>query len=309
MVKPDLTTFLGKIKLENPLVLASGILGNTADLLVRVARAGAGAVTTKSIGPRENMGHPSPNIVEVNCGYINAMGLPNPGIQKFVEEVKKYKLTCSKPLIGSIYGSTEKEYALVAEKMSEAGADIIELNVSCPHSKEGIINIGWDAKLVSRVVKSVKDVVNKPVFLKLPGNTNIKSLKEVVNSAIKYGIDGFTAINTLPAMAIDVETMLPILGNTVGGLSGPAIKPIGVRIVYELRKITDLPIIGVGGVKTHIDVLEYVLAGANAVAIGSALVHDKEITIFKEIQKNLEEYLAKKNIKTIRELIGLIHRK
>ncbi len=309
MVKPDLTTFLGKIKLENPLVLASGILGNTADLLIRVAKSGAGAVTTKSIGPRENMGHPSPNIVEVECGYINAMGLPNPGILKFVGEIRKYKLKCRKPLIGSIYGSTEKEYGFVAERMDEAGADIIELNVSCPHSRENIINIGWDPKLVSNVIKNVKEVVDKPVFLKLPGNTNLKNLRDVVNAAIKHEVDGFTAINTLPAMAVDVETMLPILGNKVGGLSGLAVKPIGVRIVYEVRKITDLPIIGVGGVRTYRDVLEYILVGANAVAMGSALVHDKKITVFREIKGKLEEHLAERNIKTIRELIGLIHGK
>ncbi|MGQ4892537.1 MAG: dihydroorotate dehydrogenase [Candidatus Njordarchaeia archaeon] len=307
-MKNKLEIKLGKIKLDNPLILASGILGNTAELLIRVAKAGAGAVTTKSIGLRENRGHPEPNIVQVECGYLNAMGLPNPGVDAFVEEIQIYKKNCKKPLIASVFGTNEDEYSQVAEKLYRAGADIIELNVSCPHSKEGIINIGWDPNTTRKIVESVKNTVSIPIFLKLPGNTNLKNLRETVEASIDAGVDGFTAINTLPAMAINIDTGVAYLGNVVGGLSGPAIKPVGVRIVYEVRKITDLPIIGVGGVKSFADVVEYMMAGANAVGIGTALVGDREIGIFKRIKGDLIKYLDEKGLGNIGELVGVVHK-
>jgi len=306
MTKINLETEIGGIKLENPLVLASGILGNTAELLVRVAKAGAGAVTTKSIGPYKNEGHKGPNIVEVNCGYINAMGLPNPGVEIFKKEIKRYKEMCSTPLIASVFGTTEEDFAHVASELYKAGADLIELNVSCPHSKEGILNIGLNPKATEKVIKRVKENISAPLLLKVPGNTNIESLKEVIVASINAGIDGFTAINTLPAMAIDIETQRPILGFGIGGLSGPAIKPVAVRIVYEIRKITDLPIIGVGGVLTYKDAIEFLLAGANAVGIGTALTKDKDLKIFKEILQGLQSYMEKKSIKSIKDIAGLI---
>ena len=305
----DLSVELTGIKLGNPLILASGILGNTAELLVRVAKAGAGAVTTKSIGPTKNEGHKGPNIVEVDCGYINAMGLPNPGVQIFKEEIKRYKELCETPIIASIFGATEDEFAYVASELHKAGADLIELNVSCPHSKEEILNIGLNPEATKKVVKAVKNVVKAPIFLKVPGNTNIESLKKVLLAAISAGIDGFTAINTLPAMSIDVETQKPILGFGIGGLSGPAIKPVAVRIVYEIRKMTTLPIIGVGGITTYEDVIEFLIAGANAVGIGTALVKDKELKTFKKITEGLLSYMRRKEIVTINDLSGIIVKK
>ena len=306
MPKVNLETEISGIKLKTPLVLASGILGNTAELLMRVAKAGAGAVTTKSIGPEKNEGHKGPNIVEVNCGYLNAMGLPNPGADIFENEIKRYKKACTTPLIASVFGTTEEAFASVASKLCEAGADLIELNVSCPHSKEGILNIGLDPKATGKVVKAVKNAVDVPVLLKLPGNTNIESLKKVVLEAIKYEIDGFTAINTLPAMSIDIETQMPILGFGIGGLSGPAIKPVAVRIVYEIRKITDLPIIGVGGVSTFEDAVEFIIAGANAVGVGTALTKDKELKTFKKIIDGLIAYMEEKGFSSIKDFSGII---
>ena len=294
------------VKLENPLVLASGVLGNTSELLIRVAKAGAGAVTTKSIGPRPNPGYRGPNIVEVSCGYVNAMGLPNPGAENFKGEIEKYKNETDTPIIASVYGSTEEDFAFVAKKLANAGADIIELNVSCPHSREGIINIGLNPRATRSIVEAVKSEVKVPVFVKMPGNTNIPSLLEVAKEAINGGVDGFTAINTLPAMAIDIETFKPLIGYGVGGLSGPAIKPVAIRIVYELRKITDLPIIGVGGVTNYRDVIEFILAGANAVGIGTALVWDPEIKIFERIKRGIKEYMINKGIKSIHELVGAV---
>ncbi|MCD6484353.1 MAG: dihydroorotate dehydrogenase [Candidatus Odinarchaeota archaeon] len=309
MTKVNLETEICGIKLKNPLVLASGILGNTADLLFRVAKAGAGAVTTKSIGPHKNEGHKGPNIVEVNCGYINAMGLPNPGVEIFKEEIRGYKEMCDTPLIASVFGTSEEEFAYVASELYKAGADLIELNVSCPHSKEGILNIGLSPRATERVIKKVKEAINAPLLLKVPGNTNIGNLRDVVSASVNAGIDGFTAINTLPAMVIDIETQKSILGFGIGGLSGPAIKPVAVRIVYEIRKITDLPIIGVGGVSTYEDAIEFLLAGANAVGIGTALTKDKDLKIFKEILQGLISYMEKKGIRSIKDISGLIAKK
>jgi len=242
--------------------------------------------------------------VEVACGYINAMGLPNPGVASFKEEIRKYKKETNTPLIASVYGSTEDEFTIVSKELAKAGADIIELNVSCPHSKEEIINIGLDPKATRNVVEAVKSEVKLPVFVKMPGNTNISNLLEVAKEAIRGGVDGFTAINTLPAMVIDIETFKPMLGYGVGGLSGPAIKPVAIRVVFELRKITDLPIIGVGGATSYRDVVEFILAGANAVGIGTALVWDPEIKIFEKIQRELKDYMNRKGIGSLRDIIG-----
>jgi len=289
---------IGRIQLENPLILASGILGTNAEILCRLAKAGFAAVTTKSIGPYPNEGHPGPNVIEVPCGFINAIGLRNPGIDVFSEEIKKFKKICKKPLIVSIYANDTEGYGRVAKVAENSGADVIEVNVSCPHSKEKILNIGLDARLTAEVIEEVKKNVKRiPIFIKLPGNTNIPSFLDVAKSAIDSGIDGFVAINTLPAIAIDIEIGKPILGFKVGGLSGPAIKHVALRLVYELRKVTDLPIIGVGGITNYRDVLEFIATGANAVQIGSA-IGKYGTKIIRRILRNLTRYLEKekKNI-------------
>ncbi|MHA2060153.1 MAG: dihydroorotate dehydrogenase [Candidatus Ranarchaeia archaeon] len=302
-----LTTTINGLKLKTPLLLASGVLGITANLLGKVAKAGAGAVVTKSIGPNPKLGHPGPNVVGVKGGMLNAMGLPNPGVDAFVQEIQAYKkMNLSTPLIGSIFGSTTVEYVNVATAMEQAGVDVIELNVSCPHSTENVLNIGLDAKLCEGVVASVKRAITKPLWIKIPCNTNIPSLIAVVEGVERSGVDALVVSNTLPAMAIDVTTQQPILGNKIGGLSGSALKPVSLRLVYELFQKTSKPIIGAGGVNTWKDVVEYLLAGAVAVQIGTAVAQQTE-QVFQTISSNLNRYLTKNQISNVQDLVGLSH--
>ena len=304
MVSVDITAHVASLRLRNPIILASGVLGNTGAILRRVAEAGAGAVTTKSIGLEPRRGYANPTIVEVDCGFINAMGLPNPGVEEFVSELKIAK-EGGVPVIASVFGSNPKEYAYVAHKLEEAGADAIELNLSCPHAG-GLIQFSQDPEKTYEVVKEVKSTVKIPVFAKL--TAEVPRIAEIGLAAEKAGADGVTAINTLRAMAIDIELAVPVLANIFGGLSGRAIKPIAVRCVYELYEALNIPIIGVGGVLTPEDVVEFLMAGASAVQVGSAIAI-RDLKIFKELAEGLEKFMARKGFKKLDEIIGIAHRR
>jgi dihydroorotate dehydrogenase (NAD+) catalytic subunit len=297
-----LRTELAGLNLKNPTILASGILGISAETLKEAARAGAGAVTTKSVGLKPREGYANPTVVQVECGFLNALGLPNPGIDEFTEEIKKSNLNV--PMIVSIYGFSPEEYAKVAVKAIEAGADAVELNLSCPHVEDIGAEIGQDPEKVASVVKKVKASVEKPVFAKL--TPNVAKIKCLAEAAASAGADGITAINTVRAMAIDVETMKPILANRIGGLSGGAIKPIAVRCIYEIYEAVNIPIIGCGGVRTWSDAVELILAGASAVQIGSAVAF-KDLSIFKAIAQGLNSYLERKGYRNVEEIVGLAH--
>ena len=268
-------------------------------------KSGAGAVVTKSVGIKPRKGYSNPTVVQASCGLINAMGLPNPGINEFTKEIREAE-NFDVTLIVSVYGFSAEEYARVAEKAVGAGADAVELNVSCPHVTETGSEIGQNPKLLAEVIKEVKTVVEKPVFVKLcPNVTNIADIAEV---AVKAGVDAITAINTVKAMAIDAETAFPILSNKMGGLSGPAIKPIAVRCVYEIYERVKLPIIGCGGITNWRDAVEFLLAGASAVQIGTA-VAIKGSNVFKNITRGINAYLKKKGFSSVKEIVGLSHKK
>jgi dihydroorotate dehydrogenase (NAD+) catalytic subunit len=287
-------------------MLASGILGYTAHSLLSVERAGAAAVTTKSIGLKPRVGYANPTVVNLECGILNAMGLPNPGIGVFAHEIRQSKSLLHVPIVVSVYGFSEDEYASVAEKAIGAGADAVELNVSCPHVRETGSEIGQNARILSRVVRFVKAKVDAPVFVKL--SPNVTSIVEMAEAAARHGADGLTVANTVRAMAIDVETALPILGNRVGGLSGMATKPIAVRCVYDVHENVDLPIIGCGGIGSAEDAVEFILAGASAVQIGSGIA-SKGIGIFRDVRRGIDAYLKKKGLRSVKEIVGLSHRK
>jgi dihydroorotate dehydrogenase (NAD+) catalytic subunit len=287
-------------------MLASGILGYTAHSLLSVEKAGAAAVTTKSIGLKPRVGYANPTVVNLECGILNAMGLPNPGIGVFAHEIRQSKSLLHVPIVVSVYGFSEDEYASVAEKAVEAGADAVELNVSCPHVRETGSEIGQNARILSRVVRFVKAKVDAPVFVKL--SPNVTSIVEMAEAAARHGADGLTVANTVRAMAIDVETALPILGNRVGGLSGMATKPIAVRCVYDVHENVDLPIIGCGGIGSAEDAVEFILAGASAVQIGSGIA-SKGIGIFRDVRRGIDAYLKKKGLRSVKEIVGLSHRK
>jgi len=237
---------------------------------------------------------------------INAMGLPNPGINEFVKEIRAAKNYLNVPLIVSVYGFVAEEYAIVAKKAVDAGADAVELNVSCPHVKETGSEIGQNHEILAEVVGKVKAAVDKPVFVKL--SPNVTNIGEIAKAAVKAGADALTAINTVRAMAIDTETTMPILSNKVGGLSGPAIKPIAVRCVYEIYEQVKMPIVGCGGVTNRRDAVEFLLAGASAVQIGTAIAI-RGPSVFKAVTKGIDAYLKKKGFKSVKEIVGLSHQR
>ena len=299
-----LVTEIVGLKLSSPTMLAAGILGLSGAFLKEIANAGVGAVVTKSIGLKSRLGYSNPSVVQVDCGLLNAMGLPNPGIHKFVEDIPEAK-TVRVPLIVSIFGFSLEEFAEVASYAAKAGADALELNVSCPHVEKTGSEIGQDPQLVKEVVKAVKKRVGKPVFVKL--TPNVDDITEVAKAAVEGGADAITAINTVRAMAINVETAHPILANRIGGLSGPAIKPIAVRCVYEIYREVNVPVVGCGGIATWRDAVEFMLAGASAVQVGTAIAF-KGLEIFQSINHGVNQYLKKKGFRSIKDIVGLSHR-
>jgi dihydroorotate dehydrogenase (NAD+) catalytic subunit len=297
------STKIGSIALRNPLILASGILGETAGGLLRVAESGAGAIVTKSIGARPRDGYPNPCIVELEHGLLNAMGLPNPGIDDYGEEIGKLKRSkkLKIPIIGSIFGSTANKFAILGKKMEGFGVEALELNMGCPHAKGYGAEIGSNPKLVESIVSTMKGIVGIPVFVKI---SPIVDVKKIAKSAIEGGADGIVAINSVKAMKIDIDAKMPVLSNGIGGYSGPAIKPIGIRCVYEIAKEFGCPIIGVGGIITGEDVIEYLMAGASAVQIGSG-IHYRGIDIFKKLIEEIGDWMIENGYKSVSELVGL----
>jgi len=298
-----LATEIAGLKLANPTMLASGILGYTGLSLKSIIEAGAGAVVTKSMGLEPRTGYPNPTVVQTDCGLLNAMGLPNPGISHFKEEMKEIKST-GVPTILSIYGYSSEEFAKVAETAVKMGADALELNVSCPHVKKAGAEIGCDPLLLTEIVKEVKKKVDKPVIVKL--TPNIANIGEIAKAAEKAGADAITAINTVKAMNIEIETGRPLLANKFGGLSGPAIKPIAVRCVYDVYRSVDVSVIGCGGITSWQDAVEFMLAGASAVQIGTAIAF-KGVSVFSSVAKGIDTYLNRKGFKNAKELVGLAH--
>ena len=296
-------TRIGTLKLENPTILAAGVLGTTASSLRRVMRNGAGAVVTKSVGLYPREGHRGPVLVEIEGGYINAMGLPNPGLE-FIEELETLRtFDDSKPIIVSIFGSDEREFIKLATSVCRL-ADAIELNLSCPHTKGYGFEIGSQPVVVETITKSIKEAVELPVWVKLTPNVN--DITSIGKAAERGGADAVVAINTVTGMVIDVESGIPILGNIFGGVSGHIIRPIAVRCIYELYNELDIPIIGVGGVNDYRSALELIMAGAQAIQLGSAVARD--ISVFKEVSDGISAYLTEKNF-NLHDIIGIAHKR
>ncbi len=299
---PNLMVDLAGLKLRNPTMLAAGVMGISSSLMRRVAKAGAAAVVTKSIGVEPRLGYSNPTVVAVRCGLINAMGLSNPGIRAFTNEImllKQFKV----PVVASIFAGNSERFSQLAQYVEKAGANAIELNVSCPHV-EGVSQICQDTSLLFKVVEAVKSVTSIPIITKL--SPNVTDIVHVAKAAEEAGSDAVTAINTVRAMAIEIETGRPILANKIGGLSGPAIKPIAVRCVYEISRALKIPVIGCGGVTCWQDAIELLLAGAKAVQIGTAIKY-KELGIFNEIVSGINKYLEDRGYRKVDEIVGLSH--
>jgi len=299
-----LSTEIAGLKLRNPTMLASGILGVSGQTLRRVVEAGAGAVVTKSSSLKPRDGNPGPTIVEVPVGLLNAIGLASPGISMMKDEIDEAKRSGA-PVLVSVFGFSVFDYSKSARIAQDLGADAVELNVSCPHVS-GVGEIGQDPKIVAKVTRAVKEALDVPVLVKL--SPNVASIADIGSSVEKAGADAVTAINTLRAMSIDIQARLPVLSAKIGGLSGPAIKPVAVRCVYELFDRLSIPIVGVGGIMSWEDAVEFLLAGASAVQIGTAMLR-KDLRVFSEVVEGLSDYMKENDFTSVSELVGAAHSK
>ena len=298
----SLKTEVGGITLEKPGMVASGIMDETGPSMVRMLENGAGAVVTKSVGLVPNAGHANPCFMEVEGGYVNAMGLPNPGIELFKEEMEV--AVPKGRIVGSVYGATPDDFSTLAGKMEDYGACAVELNLSCPHAKGYGMEVGTDPAMVKAIVSAVKSTVSIPVWAKLTPNTHI--LADIGRSVQDAGGDAVVAINTLKAMVISPEFARPILSNKFGGLSGSAVKPVGVRAIYDLRSVLDIPLIGVGGITNWRDAAEYIMAGASAFQVGSA-IGTVGIDVFDRINEGLSAFMEDYGYSSIQSMVGVAH--
>ncbi len=294
--------FLGK-QLNNPLVLASGILGNSRDILERVHENGCGLVTMKSIGPEPRDGHNNPTVIDLGAGMINAVGLPSPGYLNMENEWNDLE-TRNFPIIASVYGGSVDEYRLVAEFVSAKKPEFIEINISCPNSEKHGMIFGVNPQSSFDVVSAVKKVINVPLIVKL--TPQALDIGEVAKTCEDAGADAICAINTVgPGMVIDVESRMPVLAFKKGGLSGPMIKPVAVRCVYDIYKAVKIPIIGLGGVSTGVDAIEMMMAGARLVGMGT-VVRYRGINVFHKVNTEINNWLSDHDL-TCDDIIGAAH--
>lgn len=298
----SLKTEIGTVSLDRPGMVASGIMDETGPSMVRMLECGAGAVVTKSVGLEPNKGHANPCFMEVDGGYVNAMGLPNPGIDLFREEME-VAVPAGK-IVGSVYGATARDFSELAGRMEDYGACAVELNLSCPHARGYGMEVGTDPSMVREIVSAVKSTVSIPVWAKLTPNTHI--LADIGRAVEDAGGDAVVAINTLKAMVISPEFARPVLSNRFGGLSGDAVRPVGVRAVYDLRSAIGIPIIGVGGISDWRGAAEYIMAGASAFQVGSA-VGTVGPAVFDKINDGLLSFMEEYGYDTISSMVGVAH--
>jgi len=282
---------IAKIKMKNPLMLASGILDLTRESMESFSH--AGAIVTKSVGREERKGYKNPSIYELPYGLLNAIGLANPGIDEYIKEIDAIKVDV---LIGSIFGKNGEEFGYIARKMTPY-VKAIEMNMSCPHAKK--LGAEYPTDEIKEAVEEVKKS-GKPTFVKL----GMENLMERASQAVDAKADAIVAINTVRAMAIDIDARMPVLANKIGGYSGMAVKPIGVRCVYELASEYDLPIIGVGGITNAEDAIEYMMAGAVAVQIGTGIYYEGK-EIFQKILRDMQKWLDENGYNSIKDIIGI----
>jgi dihydroorotate dehydrogenase (NAD+) catalytic subunit len=302
----DLSTTLCGIRLPNPTVLASGVLGLSYEVMARVARGGAGAITTKSCSLRPRPGHHNPTILNWGQGLINAVGLANPGVEVMVEEIraaKEHLAPLGVPLIASIFADTIYDFGTAARFISEAQPDLIEVNISCPNVDAHYLQMfAADPYVAAQVTRRVKLNTDIPVLIKL--SPNVTDVVEIATAVAEAGADGITAINSLgPGIILDIETHRPVLAHGTGGVSGPSIRPIAVRCVRDICRAVDVPVLAVGGVTTGRDVIEMILVGAAAVGIGSAVAY-RGIEVFQGVCDEVQAYMERRSYKSLEELRG-----
>lgn len=293
---------LAGVELKNPVMTASGTFGSGMEYSEFVDLNRLGAVVTKGVANVPWEGNPTPRVAETYGGMLNAIGLQNPGIDVFAERDIPFLKKYDTKIIVNVCGRSEKDYVEVVERLADEPVDMLEINISCPNVKEGGIAFGQSAASVERITAAVKRAAKQPVIMKL--SPNVTDITETAKAAEAGGADVLSLINTLTGMKIDVNRQTFALANRTGGLSGPAIKPIAVRMVYQTANAVRLPIIGMGGIATAEDALEFILAGATAVSVGTANFADPRATL--DIISGIEKYMTDKNIADINELIGKV---
>ncbi len=302
----DISVNICGCHLPNPTVLASGILGLSNDVLFRVARSGAGAVTTKSCSLKPRSGYPNPTILDWGPGLINAVGLSNPGVEVMVEEIKAAKAHLAPlgvPVIASIFADTIYDFGTITRFISEAEPDILEVNVSCPNLDDRYQQMfAADPYVSAQVTRRVKRYTDVPVLVKL--SPNVTDIKEIAQAVVEAGADGITAINSVgPGLILDVETRRPVLAHGTGGLSGPAIRPVAVRCVRDICRTVDVPVVATGGVTSGRDAVEMFLVGATAVSIGSAIRY-RGMDVFQKVCDELKDYMRQHGHDNLASLRG-----
>ena len=293
---------LAGVELKNPVMTASGTFGSGAEYSEFVDLKELGAVVTKGVANVPWPGNPTPRIAEVYGGMLNAIGLQNPGIDVFCERDIPFLKQFDTKIVVNVCGRTTEDYCEVVERLTSEPVDLLEINISCPNVKEGGIAFGQDPKAVEAITREVKRHAKQPIIMKL--SPNVTDITVMAKAAEAGGADALSLINTLTGMKIDINRRSFALANKTGGMSGPAVKPVAVRMVYQVAQAVKLPIIGMGGIMTAEDALEFILAGATAVAVGTANFHNPYAT--KEVVEGIEAYMRKYGIEDIKELIGAV---
>ena len=302
-VKPDLKVKLGDLQLQNPVMTASGTFGYAREFKNLVDLDRLGAIIVKGLSLKPAAGNPPPRIVETPCGMINAIGLENVGIDVFIEQKLPFLNTLTPPIFTNIYGTKEEEYAQLAARLEDIDSvSGIELNISCPNVKAGGMAFGVDPQAAFSVVASVRKKTTKFLMVKL--SPNVTDITEIARQVEAAGADAISLINTLSAMAIDIETRRPKLANIIGGLSGPAIKPVALRMVWQVARVAKIPVIGIGGIMTAADALEFFIAGASAIQVGTANFVNPRATT--DILDGIEAFMLENGIVDLQELVGTL---
>ena len=290
------------VTFKNPVTTASGTFGSGMEYSDYVDLSKLGAVTTKGVSSVPWSGNPTPRIAETSGGMLNAIGLQNPGVDVFIQRDIPFLRKYNTKIIVNVVGKTTEEYCDVVERLADCDVDMLEINISCPNVKEGGIAFGQDPRCVETITAELKKRAKQPIIMKL--SPNVTDVTEMARAAEAGGADALSLINTLTAMKIDVHKRAFLLANKTGGLSGPAIKPIAVRMVYQVANAVKLPVIGMGGIMNAEDALEFILAGASMVAVGTANFIHPQATV--EVVEGIEAYLRQYQINDIRELIGSV---
>lgn len=290
------------VEFKNPVMEGSGTFGSGAEYSEFVDLNGLGAVVTKGVANVPWPGNPTPRIAETYSGMLNAIGLQNPGIDVFIKRDIPFLKQFDTKIVVNVCGKTTEDYLEVVERLADTKVDMLEINISCPNVKEGGIAFGQDPKAVEAITKAIKAKAAQPVVMKL--SPNVTDIRVMAKAAEAGGADAISLINTITGMKIDIERQCFALANKTGGLSGPAIKPVAVRMVYEASNAVNIPVIGMGGIRTAEDAIEFILAGATAVAVGTANFMNPYTTI--EVAKGIEAYMQRHNVDDIYDLIGKV---